>query len=187
MTEMDFSLSSSQQAYVNQVREFALTRVAPRAAEMDATARYPRELVAEAAALGLMGVTIGERDGGAGRDYVTYAAALEAVASASATLAVILSVNNSLVAEVVAEFGTAGQRDTWLRPLATGRAIGAFALSEEQAGSDAANQHTIARLDDRGGHVPERQESLGGEWGRPTSPSSSPRPNRTPVAGIPRF
>ena len=150
MTRMDFSLSSSQQAYVDRVREFARTRVAPSAAEIDVTARFPREMVAEAAALGLMGVTISERDGGAGRDYVTYAAAIEAVASASATLAVILSVNNSLVAEVIAQFGAAGQKDAWVRRLATGRAIGAFALSEEHAGSDAANQQTIARLDDRG-------------------------------------
>ena len=65
-------------------------------------------------------------------------------------LSVIASVNNSLVAEPIAEFGTDAQKQTWLRRLATGDAIGAFALSEEQAGSDAANQQTAARLDDRG-------------------------------------
>jgi butyryl-CoA dehydrogenase len=83
---------------------------------------------------------------------VSYALALEAVARASAVLSVIASVNNSLVAEPIAEFGTEAQQQTWLRRLATGAAIGSFALSEEQAGSDAANQQTAARLDD-GGYV----------------------------------
>ena len=83
---------------------------------------------------------------------MSYALALEAVARASAVLSVIASVNNSLVAEPIAEFGTDAQKQTWLRRLATGDAIGAFALSEEQAGSDAANQQTTARLDD-GGYV----------------------------------
>jgi butyryl-CoA dehydrogenase len=97
-----------------------------------------------------MGVTIPQAYGGLGLDYVTYAAALEEVSAASATLAVILSVNNSLVAETIQQFGTDLQRDTWLARLATGGATGAFALSEEGAGSDAANQQTSARLDDRG-------------------------------------
>ncbi len=97
-----------------------------------------------------MGLTIPARRGGAGRDYVSYALAIEAVSRASATLGVILTVNNSLVAEPLLQFGTDPQQDGWLERLATGRAIGAFALSEAQAGSDAANQQTIARLDDRG-------------------------------------
>ncbi len=97
-----------------------------------------------------MGVTIPAARGGAGRDYVTYALAVEAVALASATLAVILTVNNSLVAEPILEFGSAEQQDRWLAKLATGEAIGAFALSEEQAGSDAANQQTVARPDGAG-------------------------------------
>ena len=87
-----------------------------------------------------MGVTIPVD---AGRDYVSYALAIEAIATASATLAV----NNSLVAEVVAQFGTTAQRATWLRRLATGQTVGAFALSEPDAGTDAANQHTTATLD----------------------------------------
>jgi butyryl-CoA dehydrogenase len=81
---------------------------------------------------------------------VSYALALEAVARASAVLSVIASVNNSLVAEPIAEFGSDAQKQTWLRRLAGGEAIGAFALSEEQAGSDAANQQTVARVDDCG-------------------------------------
>jgi butyryl-CoA dehydrogenase len=147
---MDFASSSAHQPFIDLVRAFARDRVSPRASEIDATAVYPRDLVAEAAAIGLMGVTIPKAYGGLGLDYVTYAAALEEVSSASATLAVILSVNNSLVAETIEQFGTDLQRDTWLARLASGRATGAFALSEEGAGSDAANQQTSARLDDRG-------------------------------------
>lgn len=147
---MDFSLTPDQEAYLASVHAFARDRVAPAAARIDETAEYPRALVAEAAALGLMGVTIPRSAGGAGHDYPTYANAIEAVAQASATLAVILTVNNSLVAEPLAEFGTAGQRERWLEPLASGRSVGAFALSEANAGSDAANQQTVARLDERG-------------------------------------
>src|SRR5207253_1875128 len=82
--------------------------------------------------------------GGAGRDYVSYALAIEAVARASATVAVSLSVTNSLVAEVIAHAGRDQQRERWLRRLASGDAIGAFALSEPDAGTDAANQKTKA-------------------------------------------
>ncbi len=147
---MDFSLSPDQDAYLARVQAFARDRVAPAAARIDEIGEYPRALVAEAAALGLAGVTIPAAQGGAGRDYTTYAMAIETVAQASATLAVILTVNNSLVAEPLAAFGTDGQRERWLARLASGRAIGAFALSEANAGSDAANQQTVARLDERG-------------------------------------
>jgi butyryl-CoA dehydrogenase len=147
---VDFALTTVQESFVERVRTFARERVAPRAAEIDRTGAFPRDLFAEAAAVGLTGVTIPEAQGGAGLDYVSYAAAIEAVGAASATLAVILSVNNSLVAEPLAEFGTAHQKDLWLSRLASGKAIGAFALSEADAGSDAGNQQTIAHLDDRG-------------------------------------
>jgi alkylation response protein AidB-like acyl-CoA dehydrogenase len=147
---MDFALTDEQQAYLERVRDFARTEVAPRSDEIDSRAVFPRDLVARAAGHGLMGVTIPESHGGAGRDYVTYALAVEAIAHASATLAVILTVNNSLVAEPLLQFGSETQVDRWLRPLASGAAIGAFALSEAQAGSDAANQATTARPD-RGG------------------------------------
>jgi butyryl-CoA dehydrogenase len=97
-----------------------------------------------------MGVTIPRAHGGAGRDYVSYALAIEALAQASAVVAVIAAVNNSLVAEPIAASGTDAQKARWLRRLASGEALGAFALSEESAGSDAANQKTVARLDERG-------------------------------------
>lgn len=91
-----------------------------------------------------MGLTVPTKFGGGGRDYVSYALAIEAVSHASATVGVILTVNNSLVAEVVAQFGTDAQRTEWLGRLANGRAIGAFALSEPDAGTDAAHEQTTA-------------------------------------------
>lgn len=142
---MDFQFSEAHEQVVNRVRDFARDRVAPRAADIDRTGLYPRDLVTEAAALGLTGMTIRPEFGGAGHDVLTYAAAIEAVAGASATLAVILSVNNSLVAEPIQQFGTDRQQAAWLSQLAQGQAIGAFALSEPQSGSDAANQQTTAR------------------------------------------
>ncbi len=147
---MILELTPDQQAYQARVQQFAADRVAPRAAEIDETGAFPRDLIREAAALGLMGITIPKEWGGAGLDYVSYALAVEALASASAVIAVIAAVHNSLVAEPIARFGSDDQKETWLRRLASGAALGAFALSEEHAGSDAANQQSVARLDERG-------------------------------------
>jgi butyryl-CoA dehydrogenase len=147
---VNFSLSADQEAFVESVRTFARDRVAPEASAIDASGVFPRALVAEAAACGYMGLTIPSAYGGAGRDYLSYALAVEAVALSGAVLAVIMTVNNSLVAEPLHQFGTDAQKERWLARLASGRALGAFALSEASAGSDAANQKTTARLDDRG-------------------------------------
>ena len=147
---MIFDLTDSQRDFQSHVADFAREHIAPRASAIDETGAFPRDLIREAAARGLMGVTLLTDWGGAGRDYVSYALAIEALARASSVVAVIAAVNNSLVAEPIAEFGSDAQKQTWLRRLATGESIGAFALSEESAGSDAANQQTVARLDDRG-------------------------------------
>ena len=149
---VDFSLSAAQDAFIAAAREFAREQVAPRAAEIDETGQFPRDLVNAAAAVGLTGATIRPEWGGAGRDYVSYALAIEAIAAASATVAVILTINNSLVADPLQQAGTAEQKQRWLPGLASGRMLGAFALSEADAGSDAANQRTLARVDD-GGYV----------------------------------
>jgi butyryl-CoA dehydrogenase len=142
--------TAAQTAFQSTIATFAAARIAPAAPAIDADGKYPRELVREMAVQGLMGVTLSSEWGGGGRDYVSYALALEAIARASAVMSVIASVNNSLVAEPIAHFGTDAQKHQWLRRLATGESIGAFALSEERAGSDAANQQTVARLDERG-------------------------------------
>jgi butyryl-CoA dehydrogenase len=147
---MDFDLTEAQRAFQDRVTEFAKTRVEPSARTIDETGVFPSDLVAEAAKLGLLGITVSEQWGGAGADYVSYALAMEALARASSVVAVIAAVNNSLVAEPISEFGTDAQKQQWLPRLASGESLGAFALSEAHAGSDAANQQTIARLDDRG-------------------------------------
>jgi butyryl-CoA dehydrogenase len=147
---MDFTLTETQRAFLERVDAFAREQVRPEAAAIDESDVFPRALVQRAAALGLSGIVIPAEWGGAGLDTVTYAHALESIGRESATLAVILSVNNSLVASVLHRWGTPSQRERWLRSTVDGSAIGAFALSEEDAGSDAANQQTLAVLDDRG-------------------------------------
>jgi alkylation response protein AidB-like acyl-CoA dehydrogenase len=142
--------SPEQQRFGEEAASFAARVVAPMAAEIDERNEFPHDIIRAAAAEGLLGMTLDPQWGGAGRDYVSYVLALEAVARASSVVAVILSVSTSLVAEPLAQFGSEAQKQLWLPRLATGASIGAFALSEEHAGSDAANQQTVARLDDRG-------------------------------------
>ena len=141
---MILDLSAEQQSYKASIERFARDVVAPRAAAIDATGEYPLDVIRAAAGHGLLGVTIPAAWGGAGRDYVSYVLGIEAIARRSATVAVALSVTNSLVAELIAHAGRAPQKERWLRPLAAGDAIGAFALSEPEAGTDAANQQTKA-------------------------------------------
>lgn len=141
---MNLELTKDQIAFKEQIDRFARDVVAARAASIDKSGEYPADVMHAAAGQGLFGVTIPKTWGGAGRDYISYALAIEAVAKASATVAVALSVTNSLVAEVIAHAGRDQQRERWLRPLASGDAIGAFALSEPEAGTDAANQKTTA-------------------------------------------
>lgn len=141
---MHLELTPEQRAFRASIEQFAAETVAPRAAAIDESGVFPLDVMRAAAARGLCGVTVPRAWGGAGLDYLSYILAIEAVARASATVAAALSVNNSLVAEVVAHAGRAPQRDAWLRRLATGEAIGSFALSEPEAGTDAANQQTRA-------------------------------------------
>jgi butyryl-CoA dehydrogenase len=141
---MILELTPEQTAFQQQVEQFAREIVAQRAAGIDKSGEFPSDVMHAAAGQGLLGVTIPTAWGGLGKDYVSYALAIEAIARASATVAVSLSVTNSLVAEVIAHAGRDAQRERWLRPLARGEAIGAFALSEPDAGTDAANQLTKA-------------------------------------------
>ncbi len=141
---MILELTPEQEAFKQTAERFAREIVAQRAAGIDKTGEFPGDVMHAAAGEGLLGVTVPKVWGGAGRDYVSYALAIEAIAHASATVAVALSVTNSLVAEVIAHAGTNPQREQWLRKLASGAAIGAFALSEPDAGTDAANQQTKA-------------------------------------------
>ena len=154
---MDLQLTSTQIAFQESAEAFAREAVAPRAAAIDESGVFPLDVIRAAGKRGLCGVTIPAAWGGAGLDYVSYALAIEAIARASATVAVSLSVTNSLVAELIAHAGRAQQKELWLRRLARGDAIGAFALSEPEAGTDAANQKTRATRDGRGYHVTGRK------------------------------
>jgi butyryl-CoA dehydrogenase len=147
---MNFDLTEDQRAFQQTIAQFAREIVAPRAAAIDKSGEFPTDVMHAAAGHGLLGVTVPKTWGGAGRDYLSYALAIEAIAKASATVAVSLSVTNSLVAELIAHAGRDQQRERWLRPLAAGEAIGAFALSEPEAGTDAANQQTTAQRADQG-------------------------------------
>ncbi|MGE5357948.1 MAG: acyl-CoA dehydrogenase family protein [Bacteroidales bacterium] len=147
---MHFNLTSEQARFEQVARDFARNAVAPLAQAIDERDEFPAALAREAGGLGLMGVTVPRQWGGAGLDTVSYVLALEQVARASATMAVILVVNNSLVVEPLARFGSDDQKARWLAPLARGEQVGAFALSEEEAGTDAANQQTVAVRADRG-------------------------------------
>jgi alkylation response protein AidB-like acyl-CoA dehydrogenase len=141
---MILELTPEQEAFKQSVERFAREVVAPQATTIDERGEYPIDLIRSAAALGLLGVTIPKEWGGVGLDYVSYTLAVEALARASATVAVSITINNSLVAELIAHTGRAPQKAEWLRRLAAGEAIGAFALSEADAGTDAANQKTRA-------------------------------------------
>jgi butyryl-CoA dehydrogenase len=137
-------LSPEHLAFRKSIQEFAREVVAPRAAAIDETGEYPLDVMRAAAGRGLLGATLSPEWGGAGRDFLSYALAIEAIASASATVAVSLVVQNTLVADLIARAGRPDQKEQWLRKLAAGEAIGAFALSEPDAGTDAANQQTRA-------------------------------------------
>jgi len=154
---MFLELTPEQESFKQQIERFAREVVAQRAAGIDKSGEFPADVMHAAAGEGLLGVTIPQAWDGAGRDYVSYALAIEAIARASATVAVSLSVTNSLVAEVIAHAGKGQQREQWLRRLARGEAIGAFALSEPDAGTDAANQQTKAVRTGGGYHITGRK------------------------------
>jgi alkylation response protein AidB-like acyl-CoA dehydrogenase len=141
---VDFDFTSEQIAFKESIERFARDVVEPWAATIDKTGEFPVDVMQAAAKLGLFGVTIAGPHGGAGRDYLSYALAIEAIARVSATVAVSLVVTNSLVAELVEHAASNEFHERWLKQLATGETIGAFALSEPGAGTDAANQQTTA-------------------------------------------
>ncbi|MEZ4381461.1 MAG: acyl-CoA dehydrogenase [Nannocystaceae bacterium] len=147
---MDFSLSEEHEALVRMVRDFANREVKPIAAEIDREHRYPAELVARMAELGLLGIEVPPEYDGSGLDPIAYVLAMEEVSTACASTGVIMSVNNSLVCDPLLKFATEAQKERWLRPLACGDKLGCFQLSEPNAGSDAAAQTTVAVRDGDG-------------------------------------
>ena len=145
---MDFDLTDEQELLRDTVRTFALERVAPVAAELDVEARFPYELVSELAELGLMGIPVPERYGGAGADTVSYAIAVEELARVDSSVAITVAAHTSLGTMPILLFGSEEQRERWLPDLASGRRLAAFGLTEPGAGSDAGATRTTAELHD---------------------------------------
>src|SRR6266849_2213463 len=144
---MELELTDEQQMIQAMAREFAQSEIAPIAGEIDREARYPHETIKRMGELGLMGIFIPEKWGGAGADTVSYALALVEIAKACGSHAVVMSVTTSLFCEPIYKFGDDTQREKFLRPVASGHEKGCFALTEPQAGSDATNQETLAVRD----------------------------------------
>ncbi len=144
---MDLRLTEEHKMIRKMTRQFAEKEVAPIAAEMDEKAEVPFENIKKMGELGLLGLTVSEEYGGAGMDTVSYCIAIEEISKACASTAVVMAVQNSLVCYGLERFGTEDQKQRLLVPLAEGEFIGAFALTEPEAGSDAAAQKTTLVLD----------------------------------------
>ncbi len=137
-------LSDEQKMIRDMARDFARERLAPKAAERDRSHAFPREELDEMAALGLFGVLVPEEWDGAGADSVSLALALEEIAAGEGAVSTIMSVTNSLVTVPILKYGTQGQKERFLRPLATGKMLGTFCLTEPHTGSDAGAIRTRA-------------------------------------------
>ncbi len=148
----DFMLNEEHHMIREMVREFAQREIAPVAAEYDEKGEFPLPVIKKMGKLGLMGIEIPEEYGGAGLDTLSYVIAMEEVAKADVATSTIMSVNNSLYGYGILRFGTEEQKQKFLVPVASGQAIGAYALTEPQSGSDAANMKTRAVLSDDGTH-----------------------------------
>ena len=145
---MDFDLSDEQRLLRETVRDFALAEVAPVAGELDRTKSFPYEIVARMAELGLMGIPYPEEYGGSGGDTLSYAIAVEELARIDSSVAITLAAHTSLGTAPIYYYGSDEQKSEWLPDLCSGRKLGAFGLTEPEAGSDAGNTRTSAELVD---------------------------------------
>ena len=145
---MNYDLTDEQELIRRTVREFAESRVAPVAEELDRRARFPYELVGELAELGLMGLPVPEEYGGAGGDTVSYALAVEELTRIDSSVAITVAAHTSLGTMPILLFGSEEQKREWLPRLASGQGLGAFGLTEPDAGSDAGATRTRAELRD---------------------------------------
>jgi butyryl-CoA dehydrogenase len=141
---MNLALTEEQQLLQKSVREFAESEVKPLAKELDETGHFPRETFKKAAELGLTGIALPESEGGAGFDHISYSIVVEEISRCCASTGVILSVQNSLYCDPIHRFGTDEQKKKFLLPFARGEKIGCYALTEPQAGSNAAALQTKA-------------------------------------------
>ena len=150
---MDFSLTDDQREIQALAREFADAEIQPYAAEWDREHRFPRELYGKLAELGLMGTCVPEEYGGAGADFLSYILVLEELSRADAGVGVTVAVHTSAVTLPILSFGTEEQRARFVPPLARGEVLGAFALTEPEAGSDAGSLRTRAEPDGDGWRI----------------------------------
>jgi butyryl-CoA dehydrogenase len=141
---VNLELNEEQLLLQKSVREFAESEVKPRARELDETGHFPRDLFAKAAELGLTGVALPDSEGGAGFDHISYTIVIEEISRCCASTGVILSVQNSLYCDPIHRYGTDEQKKKFLLPFARGKQIGCYALTEPQAGSNAAALQTKA-------------------------------------------
>jgi short-chain 2-methylacyl-CoA dehydrogenase len=145
---VNFDLTEEHELLRRTVREFAERRIAPVAEELDREHRFPYEIVAELAGLGLMGIPIPDEYGGGGGDTLSYAVAVEELTRVDSSVAITVAAHTSLGAMPIFLFGSEEQKRTWLPDLASGRRLGAFGLTEPEAGSDAGATRTTAELRD---------------------------------------
>jgi alkylation response protein AidB-like acyl-CoA dehydrogenase len=145
---MDFDLTKEQQMIRGEVRNFARKVIAPQVAEFERSGEYPYDIIEKMGDLGLMGIPFSEEYGGTGGDWVGMHLCIEEISRVDAALGGLLDVTTSVVAQEIAVFGTEEQKKKWLVPLAQGREIGAFGLTEPDSGSDAGALQTTAELKD---------------------------------------
>jgi short/branched chain acyl-CoA dehydrogenase len=145
---MDFDLTDEQEAIRRLARDFAEGEVRPVAEELDREKRFPYEVVAKLGKLGLMGIPYPEEYGGGGADNLSYALAIEELARVDSSVAITVAAHTSLGTWPVYAFASAGLKETWLPLLCSGERLGAFGLTEPEAGSDAGNTRTRARRED---------------------------------------
>ena len=144
---MNFSLTEEQKMIRQTARDFAINELAPGAVERDEKKIWPREAIQKMGELGFMGMMVSPKWNGSGMDVISYALAMEEIARVDASASVVMSVNNSLVCYLLEKFGDDFQKEKYLKPLASGKKIGAYSLSEPQSGSDASNMRTVAKKD----------------------------------------
>ena len=147
---MNFHFDQDEQDVLDMLHDFCLKEVAPIAAEIDETERFPEETWHKLADMGMMGIAYPEEVGGAGMSYVTYIGACEELAKHCATTSVMVSAHSSLCCWPISEYGTEAQKEKYLSKLCSGEWLGAFGLTEPGAGTDAAMQKTVA--EDKGDH-----------------------------------
>src|SRR5215210_5602499 len=150
-SSMNFDPSDEQRRWRDLARDFAQGEIRPRAAELDREQKFPYDIVAEMASLGLMGLTLPEEYGGSGGDFVAYNLALEEISRADTSVGITMEAHISLGCAPIAAYGTQAQKERFLSRCATGENLWAFGLTEEEAGTDAGGTRTTAELE-------------GGEW-----------------------